>query len=225
MSRPSHTRQLVLERLRATGPAGVSGEALADECRVSRVAVAKHIAALREAGYEIEARHGVGYVLRSVPAHVTPDEVGFLATGRFASLLSGEIEVSSTNDEARIRAEKGAAEGTAFVAARQTSGRGRLGRTWASPDGGVYLSVVLRPPVPPSEAGSLSLAVSAAVARALSGFGIPVSVKWPNDVLVNGRKIAGVLLEMSAEADRIAWVVAGVGINVERPREPFADAA
>ena len=125
--------------------------------------------------------------------------------------LSGGGETGSTNDDARALARAGAEQGTVVLASRQIAGRGRLGRTWESPEGGAYLSAVLRPAVSPSDVSSLALVIALGVAEALEGLGLTPSVKWPNDVLVDGAKLAGVLLEMAAEADRVDWVVVGVG--------------
>lgn len=211
------TRDAVLAALRVAGPGGVSGEALARELGVSRVAVGKHVAVLRDAGYEITAEPGVGYRLLAVPDAPLPSEVTRLLHSEFWSDLRGGGETVSTNDDARSLARAGAPEGTVVLADRQTGGRGRLGRSWESPEGGAYVSAVLRPAVAPAEVGSLALAVGLGIARGLEGeFGLDTQLKWPNDVLLSGRKLAGILLEMAAETDRVDWVVAGVGINVHR---------
>ena len=211
------TRDAVLAALRTAGGEGVSGEALAQVLGVSRVAVGKHVAALRDAGYDIAAEPGVGYRLLAVPDGPLPSEVSALLRGVEWMHLTGGGETGSTNDDARVLARAGAAEGTVVLASRQRAGRGRLGREWASPDGGVYLSIVLRPQVPPSQVAPLALVIGLGVARGLrDAFGIAVSLKWPNDVLLGGGKLAGVLLEMAAETDRVDWVVAGVGLNVRR---------
>jgi BirA family biotin operon repressor/biotin-[acetyl-CoA-carboxylase] ligase len=212
------TRQAVLAALRSTGAVGVSGEALAVALGVSRVAIAKHVSALREAGYAIDATPGKGYILVSAPDLPLPDEVSpLLATGEFWRDLTGGRETGSTNDDARELARSGAPEGTVVLAARQLRGRGRLGREWASPGGGVYLSAVLRPAVAPAEVPSLALAVALGVAIGLERLGVEPRLKWPNDVLLGEGKLAGILLEMSAESDRVDWVVAGIGMNVRRP--------
>jgi BirA family biotin operon repressor/biotin-[acetyl-CoA-carboxylase] ligase len=217
------TRRAVLEALREAGSAGVSGEAIAASLHVSRVAVGKHVAALRAAGYEIAAAPGSGYVLASAPDLPLPDEVEpLLETAGFWRDLSGGRETGSTNDDARELARTGAPEGTVVLASRQLRGRGRLGREWESPDGGVYLSVVLRPAVAPLEAPSLALAVALGVARGLERLGATPRLKWPNDVLLRDGKLAGILLEMSAESDRVEWVVAGIGVNVRRPADGAA---
>lgn len=211
------TRDEVLARLRAAGAAGVSGEQIAAELAISRAAVAKHVAALRDSGYAITAVAGAGYRLVSAPDLPLPGEVAPLVIDPFWVRVEGGEATGSTNDDARTLARAGAPEGAAVVAGRQTAGRARLGRTWESPEGGVYLSMVLRPALAPVSVAPLSLVVGLGVARALEGFGLRPQVKWPNDVLLHGAKVAGVLLEMSAEADRVDWVVAGVGINVASP--------
>lgn len=207
----------VLEALRAAGPAGLNGEKLARELSISRVAVSKHIAKLRGLGYEIEGRPGVGYRMLGGPDLPLPAEVNPLLTTRFWADLTGGGVTGSTNDDARALARAGAAEGTVVLASRQTGGRGRLGREWDSPEGGVYLSAILRPAVAPPGIASLALVVALGVARGLRSLGFSPTLKWPNDVLLGGRKLAGVLLEAMGEADRLAWVVVGIGINVHRP--------
>ena len=211
------TRSDVLAALREAGASGISGEAVAGRLGVSRVAVGKHVAALREAGYEIEAVLGSGYQLLSAPDLPLPSEVEPLLHSTMWSALSGGGETGSTNDDARSLARGGAPEGSVVLAARQSAGRGRLGRTWTSLDGGAYLSVVLRPAVAPVEVASLALAVALGVVRGLESLGAHPLLKWPNDVLLGGGKLAGILLEMSAESDAVEWVIAGVGLNVRPP--------
>ena len=211
------TRSDVLAALRQAGEAGVSGEALAVRLGVSRVAVGKHVGALREAGYTIEALPGVGYRLVAVPDAPLPDEVARLLGSTLWVDLRGGGETGSTNDDARALGAKGAPEGTVVLASRQSAGRGRLGRTWESPEGGVYLSAVLRPQVAPVAVASLALAVALGVVRGLETLGAEPRLKWPNDVLLGDGKVAGVLLEMTAETDRVDRVIVGVGINARRP--------
>jgi len=217
------TRDAILAALREAGATGVSGEALAGRLGVSRVAVGKHVKVLRDAGYDIVAELGAGYRLVSAPDAPLPAEVRAALKSGFWVRLEGGGETASTNDDARALAREGAFEGTVVLASRQSAGRGRLGRTWTSPDGGAYLSAVLRPAVAPSEVAPLSLVVGLGVARGLALLGIDVQLKWPNDVQLSGGKLAGVLLEMAAEADRVDWVVAGIGLNV-RPPADAADA-
>ena len=218
------TRSTVLEALRLAGEKGLSGEALALRLGVSRVAVGKHVAALRDAGYEIAAVPGSGYRLIAAPDLPLPAEVEPLLGSALWIALQGGGATGSTNDDARALARAGAPEGSVVLASRQLSGRGRLGRAWTSPSGGVYLSAVLRPAVTPAEVASLALAAALGVVLGLERLGVRAQLKWPNDVLFGDGKLAGVLLEMSAEADSVDWVVAGVGLNVRRPSR-VADAA
>lgn len=215
----------VLDALRTAGRAGLSGEKLAQELSVSRVAVSKHVASLRRMGYRIDALPGSGYRMIGVPDLPLPAEITpLLTTTLWTSLLGGGV-TGSTNDDARALARAGAAEGTVVLASRQTDGRGRLGREWDSPEGGAYLSVILRPVAVPSVVASIALAMALGVSRGLRALGFSPEVKWPNDVLLGGRKVAGVLLEATGEADRLAWVVVGVGINVHPPQSGGADNA
>jgi BirA family biotin operon repressor/biotin-[acetyl-CoA-carboxylase] ligase len=211
------TREAVLEALRESGSVGLSGEALAASLGVSRVAIGKHVNSLRAEGYVVDAIPGSGYTLRSLPDSPIPAEVSRLLRSGFWQQLSGGGETGSTNDDARSAARAGAPEGTVVLASRQTSGRGRLGRSWESPDGGAYFSAVLRPAVSPAEVSSLALAVALGIAEGLEALGVSPQLKWPNDVLADDDgKVAGILLEMAAETDRVDWVVVGVGVNVRR---------
>lgn len=203
----------VLEALHR-GP--VSGPALARELGVSRAAVWKTVELLRREGYSIEGEPRKGYVLAGHDL-LSPYEIrrglGTAVLGREVACLE---EVGSTNDLAKARAAEGAAEGLVVVAAHQTGGKGRLGRTWASPEGGVWLSVLLRPRLAPERAPVLALAAGVAVARALKGlYGLDARLKWPNDIVVGGKKVSGVLTEMGAELGRLDYVVIGVGVNAD----------
>ncbi|WP_137287392.1 biotin--[acetyl-CoA-carboxylase] ligase [Halorussus salinisoli] len=212
----NETRRAVLDAL-ADGP--VPGPELADRLGVSRNAVWKHVEALRDAGFDIGSGDG-GYVLEAVPEYGGP-AVEFGLEAPF------EIEyhdaVGSTNDRARELADEGAAD-VVVLADEQTGSRGRLDREWSAPPGGVWLSAVLRPDLPPAHVPALTLAAAVATTDAAREAGVPAEIKWPNDVLVGGddaegterggRKLAGILTEMEGEADRVSWVVVGVGVNV-----------
>lgn len=214
------TRESVLDALVAAGGDGVSGQSLADRFGVSRVAISKHVAALQAQGYTIEAVTGRGYRLVATPSVSTPAGVQPLVRSPFWLRFEGGMETGSTNDDARALARSGAPEGTIVVVARQTAGRGRLGRSWLSPEGGAYLSAVLRPQVAPADVSTLTLALGVAVAKSFERFGARPRLKWPNDVLLETGKVAGILVEMAAEADRVEWLVAGIGANVLRPSAP-----
>ena len=206
----------VAAALARAGGTPLSGETLARDLGISRPAVAKHVSALRSLGYVIEATAGVGYRLVSAPDACIPEEVCPRLADAFWVACTGGPETQSTNEDAKRLAREGAEEGTVVVAGRQCAGRGRFGRVWVSPEGGVYASVILRPSIAPPDIGPLPLVIAVGVARGLGALGSPVGLKWPNDVLLDGRKLAGILVESAAEADRIEWVVAGVGVNVAR---------
>jgi BirA family biotin operon repressor/biotin-[acetyl-CoA-carboxylase] ligase len=212
---PALTRRaIVASALREVGAGGISGETLATELGISRVAVGKHVAALRALGYDIAAEPRTGYRLLSAPDSCIPEEVAPRLRDSLWVSCDGGPSLASTNDEAKRLARGGAPEGTLVVAAEQTGGRGRFGRVWSSPPGNVYASFVLRPERAPAEAAALPLVIALGARRALRDLGVPAELKWPNDVLVAGAKLGGILLEMTAEADRIDWVVVGVGVNV-----------
>ncbi|SHH01621.1 BirA family transcriptional regulator, biotin operon repressor / biotin-[acetyl-CoA-carboxylase] ligase [Thermosyntropha lipolytica DSM 11003] len=204
----------------------VSGQELADKLGITRVAVWKNIEALKEEGYLIEAVSRKGYLLRNGKEMIIPGVVKAELRG---CLLGRDIiyysQLDSTNEEAKRRINAGCKveEGTVIVAGRQTAGRGRMGRKWESPAGGLWFSVVLSPELAVSELALLSLVFARAVAKSLDTF-LPggCQIKWPNDVYVKGRKLAGILLELSGEMDRAHYLVAGVGINVNVAREDLA---
>jgi len=209
------TREQVLDAL-ADGP--VSGPELAERIGVSRAAVWKHVEALREAGFEV-ASGDDGYTLESVPEFGGPAvEYGLAAPFE----IEYHDAIGSTNARARELAAEGAAD-VVVLADEQTGGRGRLDREWVSPSGGVWLSVCCRPEIPTTHAPAFTLAAAVAVTRAAREAGVDARIKWPNDVVVSAegtdgsggeeRKLAGILTEMEGEADRVSWVVVGIGVN------------
>ena len=210
----------ILGRLRGA-KAPVSGEALAELLGCSRAAVWKRIAALREQGYRIEARHAAGYVLAGTPDRLGPSELAPHLRGGWRD-VRWLARVDSTQRVARELARSGAAEGTAVVAEEQTAGRGRLGRSWHSPPGdNLYCSIVLRPPRAPAEVPQIALVVGLAVAAAVEETaGRRPAIKWPNDVLLDGKKVSGILTEMESEMDRVHHVIAGIGVNLNTRRFP-----
>lgn len=224
-------RDEILAALKAANGEVVSGQWLAEGQGVSRVAVSKHIAVLREMGYDIPAVAGLGYRLLSSPDVSIPTEMAPLLTDPMWVRVEGRQTTGSTNDDAKALARAGAPEGTVVLAGRQTAGRGRLGRTWESPEGGGYASVVLRPTAALVDLAPLALVVGVGVARGLEAVGARPLLKWPNDIWladpegVPVGKVAGILLEMLAESDRVEWVVAGVGIDVSAPARRIDDAA
>ena len=197
----------------------VSGEELARALGRSRTAVWKAVGLLRELGYGLEGSPRRGYRLVHVPDVPFPWELELLRSGRFGRPLVYFSAVASTNDEARRLARAGAPEGTTVVADQQLRGRGRRGRAWASPAGGLWFSVVLRPRLGTQEVGLVALAAGLAVVRAMSPLcGVPLALKWPNDVLARDRKLCGILAELDADHEQVRYVVLGIGINVHSPQ-------
>jgi BirA family biotin operon repressor/biotin-[acetyl-CoA-carboxylase] ligase len=214
-------KEKILNRLRRRGP--VSGEELGRAIGISRTAVWKHIKELRREGYRIDSVPSKGYYFISAPDSLLPDEI---RAGLNTRVLGQEItylrEVASTQETAKSLAAQGAKEGTVAIAETQSGGRGRIGRAWSSPPGGIYFSIILRPDIKPAEALRLPLIAGVAVARAIEKLtDLTPKLKWPNDIIVKDRKTGGILTEMSAEVDRLDWVIIGIGLNVNTPQESF----
>ncbi len=213
------SEEQVLGFLVAAGEAGdafVSGEVISERLGLSRAAVWKHVKALRDQGYRIEAAPARGYRLNESPDRLGALELRpLIRTRRLGKTLHVFPELGSTNDEARSRAEKGAADGEVVLAEAQSAGRGRRGRSWSSPPGkNVYLSVILRPDLPPARAPELTLLASVALCDQIRAEGVDAGIKWPNDELAGGRKLAGILTELATDPERVQWVVLGMGVNV-----------
>ncbi len=195
----------------------VSGEELCKIAGVSRAAIWKHIEKLREEGYDIEASPHLGYRLLNIPDRLIPAEIKWKLRTR---ILGKEIlsykKVDSTNAIAYAFAEKGLKEGSVILAEEQEKGKGRHGRTWLSPsESGIYLSVILRPQITPNEISKITLLAAVAAARAIRETAdLQAMIKWPNHILVNHKKVCGILTEMKAEQDRVDFIVIGIGINV-----------
>jgi BirA family transcriptional regulator, biotin operon repressor / biotin---[acetyl-CoA-carboxylase] ligase len=212
----------VLEALRTAGQP-VSGERLAAAAGVSRAAVWKRINRLKALGYVIAGEPRKGYRLLAAPDKLLPAEILHgLATRRFRGPVHHFETVASTSDLAKELGGKGSPEGTLVVAESQEAGRGRLGRQWDSPAGvGLYVSLLLRPPLPPGELPQITLASAVAAVRALQrAAGLAPGIKWPNDLLVDGKKVGGILTEMETESDQIRYLVLGWGLNVNNPGFP-----
>ena len=195
----------------------VSGQELSELLGVSRTAVWKAIRQLEEAGYEIEAVRNKGYRLVSEPDLLTAEAISARLCTKWAGqeILSFD-EIDSTNNEVKRQAEAAAGHGLLAVSEVQTAGRGRMGRPWSSPAGsGIWMSLLLRPMLAPIQASGLTLVMALAVREAIVTMtGAACWIKWPNDIVSEGRKVCGILTEMSAEPDRINHIVIGVGINV-----------
>ena len=207
----------VLEFLRENAGGFVSGQDMSEACQVSRTAIWKHIKALRQKGYKIESYTKLGYRLLEEPDLVSPLSMRkALTTDVFGKNYIYLDSTTSTNTEARKRALKDVEEGTVVVAEEQVGGRGRLGRGWYSPFGkGLWFSLILRPDFLPMEAPKCTLMAAVAVTNALRKMVIEgAAIKWPNDILVNGKKMVGILTEMSGTMEEIEYIILGIGINI-----------
>ena len=219
-------RQQILELFFADPEVVLSGEDLSQRLGVSRAAVWKHIRQLRTLGYRIDAVPSRGYRLMSQADLLLPAAVqSGLETVCIGKRVEYYSETDSTNARAMELAEQGAEEGTVVIADCQNGGRGRMGRRWTSPAGvNLYTSIILRPAIAPIQAAQLTFLSAVATARAFeAAAGIEVQVKWPNDILVNGQKIAGLLNELSAETEGVHHVVLGIGVNLNMVRDQFPD--
>ena len=200
-----------------------SGTKIADEIGVSRSEVWRLIQQLRSLGVEVEGHPATGYQLRKVPDLLLADVLAPLVKGTIFREIQHYFKIGSTNVAAMEAAASGAAEGSVFLAEEQTAGRGRGANQWHSARSvGIYGSVVLRPPLPPSEALILSLAAGLAVHSAVREIDPQLNpdLKWPNDLLLAERKFCGILTEMNAEATRVRHIVVGIGINVNQGKFP-----
>ena len=205
----------------------VSGQQLCEKFGVSRTAVWKVIRQLQEEGYQVEAVRNKGYHIVDSPDVMTKEELDSLMDTQWAGRnIVYYDSVDSTNLRIKQMGDEGAPEGTLAVADKQTAGRGRRGRSWDSPSGSsIYMSLLLRPEIEPDQAPMLTLVMALSVAEGIMDCGDScgnpdVKIKWPNDIVVNGRKICGILTEMSTEIDYINHVVIGAGINVNQDTFP-----
>jgi BirA family transcriptional regulator, biotin operon repressor / biotin---[acetyl-CoA-carboxylase] ligase len=219
------TAALLLNQLKQAQGKWISGEALSHELQVSRTAIWKHIRTMKTEGYSIDSSTRKGYLLREIPDLLRPRE---LREGlKTRCIGQGEIryfdQTDSTNLRAKAMAAAGAPEGTLIIAEEQTEGRGRRGRNWFSPPGdGIYMSLIIRPAILPQEAPRFALLTAAVVAEAVREITLlETRIKWPNDILVGGRKLGGILTEVSMEMDKVEYMIVGLGLNVNLAREAF----
>jgi len=198
----------------------VSGQSLSHELGLTRAGVWKKIISLRNKGFLIEAQKGIGYRLIDTPDLEEEDLKSLLAGDYNLIYLS---ETDSTNDYSMSLVSKGILEDTIVVAESQKRGKGRLGRVWLSPPGkNIYMSVIIRPELHPKDSTLITLLSAVCSAHAIRAItGLDALIKWPNDIIVNSKKIGGILLELRSEPDRIAQAVIGIGINVNSERGDF----
>ncbi len=218
------TREQIVQLFRNRPGEYISGQELSRVLHISRAAIWKQVEQLRELGFEIEARRACGYRLLESPDLLLPsDLVSDLATLLVGHQIHCVETTASTNQLAQQMVVEGAPEGQVVLAETQTAGRGRMGRRWESPSGvNIYCSVLLKPQIPPHQAPQLTFLSAVATAEVLTElYDINARVKWPNDILVGGRKIAGLLNELSAETEQIHSLVLGIGINVNMTADQF----
>lgn len=214
----------ILYALKEAAPGFVSGEALSRLLNVSRTAVWKYINELRNENYDIEASTRNGYRLVPKPGRLNGFEISYrLGTAVVGRNVLYFETLDSTNDFAKKLASEGCEDGTAVIAGAQSSGRGRLGRAWESPrDSGVYMTVILKPEIPPERIQLLTLASSVAVVDAIAETcGVAAGIKWPNDIILDGKKVCGILTEMNCETDIVNYAVIGIGINFSQTAGDF----
>lgn len=215
----------ILKALRQGGSAGLSGAELAARLGISRAAIWARIESLRTLGYAIEASPHLGYRLLHSPDVLHADDLQSRLT--MPRIIGREVhvfqETTSTSDIVEKLARDGVPEGVVVFAESQTRGRGRLGRRWASPVGkGLWFSILLRPGLRLQEATRFTVASGTALSRAIHAVTrLPVEIKWPNDLLIRGRKVAGILTELSAEVDRVRHLSLGIGMNVNQEGNDF----
>ncbi|MBR4642799.1 MAG: biotin--[Selenomonadaceae bacterium] len=218
-------RKTIVEMLKKSGDNFISGESIAGDLGISRTAVWKHIQKLRESGYLILSRERRGYKLKDAPDLLLPSEIQVeLKTEIIGKQMEYYPSVDSTNRVAKALAYHGAEDGTIVVAEEQESGKGRLERNYYSPRGkGIWFSIILRPKFLPHNAPKCTLMAAVAVAEAMNRFNLKAEIKWPNDIMFDGRKLVGILTEITAEIGKITYIVVGLGINVNISREEFPE--
>lgn len=213
--RDSDRLQEFLALLKEPKSGYASGQWLAKKAGISRSAVWKQVRHLRQHGYLVESLHGRGYRLAATTEYPVPWEIAKLihtsVIGR--GIMAYRKSAGSTQDIALSMASRQDSNGAIIIAEQQSGGRGRMKRKWVSPKGGIWLSVVLKPLIPAAASTMLPFAAAIAVADAISTTGLEPTLKWPNDVMVGGQKVAGILLDMSAEAETVNYVIIGIGIN------------
>lgn len=216
-----NTKSEILKILR-TSKAYVSGQSLCEQLHVSRTAVWKAINQLKEEGYAIHAVNNKGYCMEACPDVMNETEIqSILPKDTMFTNICYYDSVGSTNDEIKMMAEQQAPEGTVVIADRQTAGKGRRGRQWTSVSGeNIYMSFLLRPSFEPEKASMVTLVCAMAVREAIEKQGLSPVIKWPNDIILNGKKTCGILTEMSTQMECINYIVPGIGVNVHQTEFP-----
>lgn len=219
-------RKKILELLRKSGERPLSGEEISRQLEVSRTAIWKHIQTLKNEGYDIESVPKKGYILKESPNRLFSQEIlSRLQTRWLGHNICYRDSIDSTNTLAKGLANEGCPNGLVVVAEEQGAGKGRLSRGWISPYAkGIWFSVVLKPPFLPQEASKCTLLAAVAVVKAVNKIaGVHSAIKWPNDILLMGRKLVGILTEMNAEFGHINYVVIGTGINTNATPDDYPE--
>ncbi|WP_050615401.1 biotin--[acetyl-CoA-carboxylase] ligase [Bacillus testis] len=222
----SQIRKKLIEALSRDDHQFVSGQHIAELTGATRTAVWKHIEDLRKDGYEIEAVRRKGYRIVSVPSTLSADSIRMnIHSAVFGKNIHYQETIGSTQKTANELANEGAEEGTIVVADEQTLGRGRLARKWHSPKGtGIWMSLLAKPRIPLQQAPQLTLLTAVAVVQAIEEVtGLQAQIKWPNDILIKGKKVTGILTEMQAEADGVHSIIIGIGMNVNQVAADFPE--
>ncbi|MBU3158199.1 biotin--[acetyl-CoA-carboxylase] ligase [Clostridium frigoris] len=214
-------KEKIIELLKGSGDNFVSGQKISEILGVSRAAIWKHIKVIKEDGYEVEAISRKGYRIISSPDILTFEEIkNYLDTEYIGRNIIYYDSIGSTNSKAKELAEIGKGHGTVIVSEEQTLGRGRLGRNFLSPKyKGIWMSIILRPNILTENISKITLIGAAAVQKAIMKMGVKTSIKWPNDIILNSKKVCGILTEMSGEIDHVNYLVMGIGINVNLDKE------
>ena len=218
-------KEEILNLLKSNFGGFVSGQEISEKLGVSRTAIWKYINHIKEDGYEIESISKKGYRLVTVANILTEEEIQPLLKAKIIGRKILHFDtIDSTNTKAKELANAGEEHGTIIVSEEQTIGRGRMGRSFVSPKGkGIWMSIILRPEIDPLKISLITQIAAAAVNLALEQFGVNSLIKWPNDIILNGKKVCGILTEMSGELTKINYVILGIGINANIDIDDFSE--
>lgn len=203
----------------------ISGEKISSSLGVTRAAIWKYIKAIKEDGYNIESVTRKGYRLISSPDLLSFEEISPNLNTKFIGRNIIYVDsLDSTNSKAKELAREDAVEGTVIISEEQIKGRGRLGRNWVSPKyKGIWMSVILRPDIEPMNVAGITQVAAAAICKAVRDMGIETYIKWPNDIILNSKKVCGILTEMSGEINKVNYVIVGIGMNVNIEEDEFPE--
>lgn len=218
-------KEKIFDILRSSNDVFISGQSISSKLGITRAAVWKYINKLKEEGYKIESVSKKGYRLIECPDLLTYMEIKDALNTKYVGRNLIHLDsIGSTNDLAKELAENGAEEGTVIIAEEQTEGRGRFRREWVSTKyKSIIMSIILRPDTKPSSIYQITQIVAAAIGKSVESLGVNIGIKWPNDIIINWRKVCGILTEASGEADKVNYVIPGIGINVNQESSDFPE--